>query len=77
MCSKHACRGSDTSRYGGGSGLVSGWNPLSPACCLLQAVPVAKAKGKGRYLPKDVAAVAMILLTGLLIAYTGASPCRM
>jgi len=38
-------------------------------------VPVAKAKGKGRYLPKDVAAVAMILLTGLLIAYTGAQPC--
>ena len=41
-------------------------------CCRRQAVPAAKSKGKGRYLPKDVAAVAMILLTGLLIAYTGA-----
>ena len=39
-----------------------------------QAVPTAaaKAKGKGNYLPKDVAGVAMLLLTGLLIAYTGA-----
>jgi len=48
-------------------------------CCAHQAAPVAKAKGKGRYLPKDVAAVAMILLTGLLIAYTGANPsvCRL
>ena len=44
---------------------------ITLACCRLQAVPVAKAKGKGKYLPKDVAAVAMLLLTGLLIAYTG------
>ena len=36
---------------------------------------MAKAKGKGRYLPKDVAAVAMIALTGLLLAYTGAGSC--
>ena len=41
-------------------------------CDVHQAAPAAKAKGKGKYLPKDVAAVGMLLLTGLLIMYTGA-----
>ncbi len=35
-------------------------------------VPAAKTKDKGKYLPKDVAAIGMLLLTGLLIMYTGA-----